>query len=184
MPGDSQPHAGGEPSDWVVRFASLIPPRGNVLDVACGQGRHARYLSARGLRVTALDRDREALHALEELPGIGTVCADIESGPWPFPAGDFDAVVVTNYLHRPLFPAIFGALRAGGILIYETFARGNELHGRPSNPAFLLAPGELLERVPGGFVVAAFEQGTVSRPKPAVIQRLCAVRTDTLLYKI
>lgn len=177
-------HGDGEPSDWVVRFAPLIPPNGQVLDVACGKGRHARYLSGRGYRVTALDRDPEALRSIDSLPGGEVVCADIESGPWPFPSGNFDALVVTNYLHRPLFPAIFGALRSGGVLIYETFARGNEKHGRPANPDFLLAPGELLQRVPEGFVVAAFEQGTVSRPKPAVIQRLCAIRIDTLLYKI
>ena len=184
MTGGSALHASGAPSDWVVRFSTLIPPEARVLDVACGQGRHARYLCGLGHRVTALDRDREALDGLATVPGIEVVCADIESGPWPFPAGNFDALVVTNYLHRPLFPALFGALRAGGVLIYETFARGNELHGRPANPDFLLAPGELLARVPGGFVVAAFEQGTASRPKPAVIQRLCAIRTDTLLYKI
>ena len=179
-----QPHGIGEPSDWVIRFAHLIPSNGTVLDVACGQGRHARYLSGRGHRVSALDRDPEALRVLGSQYGIDVHCADIESGPWPFPDGNFDALVVTNYLHRPLFPVLFAALRSGGVLIYETFARGNEFHGRPANPDFLLTPGELLEQVPGNFVVAAFEQGTISSPKPAVIQRLCAIRADTLLDTI
>ena len=177
-------HGTVEPSRWVTRFAHLIPSNGTVLDVACGQGRHVRYLAARGHRVTALDRDPLALEALAALPGVDVLCADIESGPWPFPAGNFDALVVTNYLHRPLLPALFAALRPGGVLIYETFATGNEIHGRPANPDFLLAPGELLRLVPDGFVIAAFEQGTVVHPKAAVIQRLCAIRGDTLLYKI
>lgn len=173
---------GSSPSPWVVRFAPAIAHGGQVLDLACGQGRHARHLRDLGYSVTALDRDAAALAALEGEPRIEVLCADVESGPWPFAPGNFDGLVVTNYLHRPLFPRLIDALRPGGVLIYETFAQGNERYGRPSNPEFLLAPGELLERLGAGLLVAAFEQGIVERPKPAAIQRVCAIRTDTPGY--
>jgi SAM-dependent methyltransferase len=107
--------------------------------------------------------------------GISTRCADLEGSPWPYDAGRFDGIVVTNYLHRPLMAALLDALRPGGVFIYETFAVGNEKLGRPSNPEFLLRPGELLQWVGGRLSVLAFEQGLVERPKPAVIQRICAV---------
>lgn len=175
-------HERTEPSEWVVRYARAIPPAGRVLDVACGQGRHARYLRDLGHPVVALDRDAAALVSLEGEAGIEAVQADIESGPWPFAPGNFDALVVTNYLHRPLFPDLIAALRPGGVLIYETFARGNERYGRPANPDFLLAPGELLERLRGALTVVGFEHGVVNRPEPAVIQRVCAVLGDTFLY--
>lgn len=175
-------HERTEPSEWVVRYARAIPPAGRVLDVACGQGRHARFLRDLGHPVVALDRDAAALATLEDEAGIEAVQADIESGPWPFAPGNFDALVVTNYLHRPLFPDLIAALRPGGVLIYETFARGNERYGRPANPDFLLAPGELLERLRGALTVVGFEHGVVNRPKPAVIQRVCAVLGDTFLY--
>lgn len=164
------------PSAWVRRWAALIVPGGSVLDVACGRGRHLRWLRSRGLAVTGVDRDAAALHALSGLDGVTILVADIEGGPWPFPPGSFDGVVVTNFLHRPLFPRLVGALRPGGVLIYETFAAGNERFGRPANPDHLLQPGELLERVEPLRVVA-FEQGRVQRPGPAVIQRICAVRS-------
>ncbi len=173
-----------EPSDWVVRFAPAIPAGGRVLDVACGQGRHARYLRDLGHSVVALDRDTAALASLEGESGIEILCADIESGGWPFAPRSFDALVVTNYLHRPLFPSLIAALRPGGVLIYETFARGNERYGRPANPDFLLAPGELLDQLRGALWVAAYEHGIVNRPKPAVIQRVCAVLEDTFLYTL
>lgn len=147
-----------------------------MLDVACGQGRHLRYLQSLGFAVVGVDRDTQALSALGEANGAEVRVADIEAGPWPFAPGGFDGVVVTNYLHRPIFPDLVGALRPGGVLIYETFALGNERYGRPSNPDFLLRPGELLERVEPLSVVA-FEQGLVSAPKHAVIQRVCAVRS-------
>lgn len=162
-------HATDAPSAWVLRWAPLIA-RGPVLDVACGSGRHALWLAARGLDVVAVDRERQVL------AGLRFVQADLEGGrPWPFPGERFGGVVVSNYLHRPLFPVLRAALAAGGILIYETFMAGNERFGRPSNPEFLLRPGELLEAF-GGLRILAFEQGRARRPKPAVVQRLCAVR--------
>jgi SAM-dependent methyltransferase len=159
-----------EPSEWVARWAPLIA-RGPVLDVACGEGRQARLFAARGLEVAAVDRDAQVLP-----PGIEFVRADLESGQsWPFADRKFAAIVVTNYLHRPLFPQLAAALDEGGILLYETFMSGNERYGRPSNPDFLLRPGELLDAFPG-LAVLGFEQGRVERPKTAVIQRLCALR--------
>ena len=146
-----------------------------MLDVACGEGRHLRYLQSLGFAVVGVDRDEAALAALRGIDGVEIRVADIEAGPWPFATGEFDGVVVTNYLHRPLFPELVGALRPGGVLICETFALGNERYGRPSNPAFLLRPAELLHSVEP-LAVVAFEQGLVSAPKQAVIQRVCAVR--------
>jgi len=169
-------HEQVEASGWVRRFARLIADGGAVLDLACGQGRHARHLAGLGYRVEALDRDGASLAALKGVPGISTRCADVEGGPWPYAAASFDGIVVTNYLHRPLLPALLDALRPRGVLIYETFALGNEMLGRPSNPEFLLRPGELLQWVQGRMQVLAFEQGRVERPKPAVIQRICAVQ--------
>lgn len=164
------------PSAWVRRFAPLIAPGGAVLDLACGQGRHARHLAALGYRVEAVDRDSAALAALAGVAGVETRCADLEAAPWPYAPGRFDGVVVTNYLHRPLMADLLDALRPGGVLIYETFALGNEKLGRPSNPEFLLRPQELLHWVQGRLEVLAFEQGRVESPKPAVIQRLCAAQ--------
>jgi SAM-dependent methyltransferase len=157
------------PSVWVERWAPLIQP-GRVLDLACGAGRHARFFVARGYEVTAVDREPQSI------PGARFLRADLEDGsPWPLPGERFQGIVVTNYLHRPLFPLIEGALARGGVLIYETFMRGNERYGKPSNPAFLLAPGELWSAF-GGLQVIAFEQGRAREPKPAMIQRLCAAR--------
>jgi len=156
------------PSDWVVRWAPLVA-RGPVLDVASGAGRHARFFAARGLEVIAVDREPQ------QIPGVRFVQADLESGTqWPFAGQRFGAIVVTNYLHRPLFKSIEDSLGEGGVLIYETFMIGNERFGRPSNPDFLLRPGELLEAF-ASLQVLGFEQGQVERPKPAVTQRLCAV---------
>lgn len=166
------------PSAWVRRFSHLIAPGGVVLDLACGHGRHARYLAGLGYQVEALDRDGAALATLAGVSGIAARCIDLEGAPWPYPAGRFDAIVVTNYLHRPLVPALLQALRPGGIFIYETFALGNEKLGRPSNPEFLLRPGELLQWADGRLQVLAFEQGLVARPKPAVMQRICAVQRE------
>ena len=120
--------------------------------------------------MVAVDRDEQQLDA-----GISFVKADLEAGPWPFAGRRFAGIVVTNYLHRPLFQAIEAALEEGGVLIYETFMSGNERFGRPSNPAFLLQPGELLKAF-GALTPMGFEQGLVERPKSAVIQRLCALR--------
>ena len=161
------------PSGWVRRFLPLIRRGGKVLDLAAGDGRHTRLLLDMGFQVTAVDRNVEPLLAL-----AGPRCAvheiDLEgSAAWPL-GGGYDAVVVTNYLYRPVFPAIGEALAAQGVLIYETFAVGNERLGRPSNPDFLLRPGELLEAF-AGLSVIAFEQGEVSEPRPAVIQRIAAI---------
>ena len=156
------------PSEWVRRWADLIST-GPVLDIACGAGRHAVLFAERGLEVVAVDREPQLI------PGAQFVQADLEGGPWPFAGQRFAAIVVTNYLHRPLFPAIEAALADGGVLIYETFMVGNEKFGRPSNPAFLLRETELLQAF-RGLTPLAFEQGYVERPKAAMIQRLCARR--------
>lgn len=161
-------------SEWVRQWAPLIRPGGDVLDVACGGGRHSRLLAALGHEVVAVDRDTDAFSAPP--PGVSLVRADLEAGPWPFPGRRFDAVVVTNYLHRPLLPTLVASLEPGGVLLYETFALGNERFGRPSNPDFLLRPAELLEAVRGQLRVVAYEDRVVDTPRPAAIQRLCARR--------
>ncbi|MCZ6862382.1 MAG: methyltransferase domain-containing protein [Alphaproteobacteria bacterium] len=165
------------PSAWVVRFADLVPSSGTVLDVAAGRGRHALLFARRGCRVTAIDRDSEALAGLAEEAGIETIRADLEDGsPWPLAGQRFDAVVVVNYLYRPLLPVLCDAVATGGVLIYETFAQGNEAFGQPRNPDFLLRDGELLEAVQGRLRVIAYEHGKLALPRPAVIQRICAGR--------
>ena len=175
----SDPQRQTPPSPWVIRFAPLIAQGGPVLDLACGNGRHTRYLADRGHPVLALDRNREALQSLEDLTGVETLVSDLENGgPWPLPGRLFAGIVVTNYLHRPLFPAIVDSFAEGGILIYETFALGNEKFGKPSNPDFLLRPGELLDMVRGSLRVIAFEEGVIHTPRPAVIQRICAVKSS------
>lgn len=166
-----------EVSPWVARFAALIRAEGRALDLACGSGRHARYLAARGLRVEAVDRDAEALLGLTGTAAITVRHADLESGAWPYADGMFDAVVVTNYLFRPLLPQIAACLAPGGVLIYETFGRGNESYGRPSNPDFLLAAGELLALARTAQLrVVAYEDGYSEFPRPAIVQRIAAVR--------
>ena len=168
-------HADLAPSPWIARFAPLLPAGGCILDVAAGRGRHARFLARRGLRVLAVDRDAEALSTLHGEAGVETRVADLEGGEWPFGDRRFDGIVVTDYLHRPLGPVLAAALAPAGTLLYETFAAGNERFGRPSNPAFLLAPGELL-RTFGELTVVAFEQGQVGTgERRAVVQRLAAV---------
>lgn len=164
-------------SQWVRRFLPLIKPGGAVLDLACGGGRHSLLLAERGYRVVAVDRDADALARIEvSSPGIATRVADLEGEPWPFQGRRFDGIVVTNYLFRPLLPMLLESLDENGVLIYETFMLGNERCGKPSNPAFLLRPHELLDLVRGKLTVTAFEQGQVSVPRPAVVQRLCATR--------
>jgi SAM-dependent methyltransferase len=166
-----QPHSLGEPSRWITRWSHLIAPGGSVLDVACGSGRHVRWLAARGWAVTGIDRDAAAIEPLRPLGRM--LAADIENGPWPLPGTRFDAVVVTNYLWRPLLPTLLASLAEGGLLVYETFAVGNEAFGKPSNPDFLLRPGELLQACRGLHVVA-YEDGLLSGP-PRCVQRIVAV---------
>lgn len=166
-----------EVSAWVRRWAPLVRTAGPVLDVACGGGRHALFFAARGHPVDAVDRDAAAVAALARQPGITALCADLEGGPWPYAGRRFAAVVVTNYLHRPLFPALMAALAPGGVLIYETFAQGNAAYGRPANPDFLLQRGELL-RVVGAARVVAYEDLYVELPKPAMVQRICVMIPD------
>lgn len=157
-------------SAWVTRFAPLVRPGGRVLDVACGGGRHCRLFLARGHHVTGIDRDL----AFTQAEGATLLAADLENGsPWPLPGKRFNAVVVINYLWRPLFPALRDAVAEGGVLIYETFAHGNETFGRPRNPDFLLRRGELLE-LAAGMTVVAYEDGIVENR--AVVQRVCAVK--------
>lgn len=168
------PHGSIEPSQWVSRWAAMIRPGGIVLDVATGAGRHAKWLSLKGFEVEAVDRD---LSAFSDAPaGVRLTQADIESGPWPYDGRRFDAIVATHYLHRPLLPRLVDSLEPGGVLIYETFAQGNERFGKPSNPAFLLAPGELLEAVRGRLRVLAYEDLVVEVPRPAALQRIAARR--------
>lgn len=172
-------HAGDAPSVWVLRFMPLIKHGGSVLDLAAGHGRHARILARAGLMVEAVDRHPAALEVLRGIDGVHAHAADLESGNWPYASRRFDAVLVTNYLWRPLFPALVGALAAGGVLIYETFGIGNERFGKPSNPEFLLRPGELLEVArQSGLGVLAFESGLVSHPRAAIVERICARRQD------
>jgi SAM-dependent methyltransferase len=158
----------------VRRFAPLIRPGGRVLDLAAGGGRHTRLLLDMGFMVDAVDRNVGLLEPLAS-PRCRVRAIDLENGdPWQLGDG-WDGIVVTNYLHRPLFPDIAGALADGGMLIYETFALGNERFGRPHNPGFLLKPGELLNAF-AGLSVVAFEQGEVTDPRPAVIQRITTVK--------
>jgi SAM-dependent methyltransferase len=172
-------HADRHPSPWITRFVPLVGPGAAVLDLACGGGRHARLFLARDHPVTAVDVDTSGLEDLRQHPQLEIRQADLEHGaPWPLPGRRFGAVVVANYLWRPLYLPILEAIDEGGVLLYETFARGNEAYGRPSNPDFLLEPGELIEVVRGRLQIVAYEHGYLGRPRPAVKQRLCAVRTD------
>ena len=190
------PHGPGaqRPSDWVARWARLLPAGARVLDFAAGGGRNAAPLLEAGARVSAADIDGAALAlwggahpgqpAGHGRPGSGgareeveRLVVDLEHRPWPFEAGRFDAVVCCNYLFRPRLDLLFGLLAPGGLMIYETFARGNERYGKPSNPAFLLADGELFEAARrNGFTVLAYEHGYAGAARPALVQRLAAVR--------
>lgn len=165
-------HGAEAPSAWVQRWSHLVPPGGAVLDVACGLGRHMRWFAGRGHPVTGVDRSPEAIAAVAPLGRA--LCADIESGPWPLAGERFAGLVVTNYLWRPLLPRLLDSLAPGGVLIYETFAAGNETVGKPSRPDFLLQPGELL-RACRELRVVAYEDGFLDAPA-RFVQRIAAVR--------
>lgn len=166
------------PSPWLTRFSHLA--HGSVLDVACGLGRHTQYFAERNLSVTALDRDVSQLGALIGHPGVTAFEVNLESKPqWRPEPGSFDTIIVTNYLWRPLLGGLIAALKPGGVLIYETFAQGNEAYGKPSNQHFLLRPGELIRAVRETLSVVAYEHGKVEAPKQAVVQRICAIRDNT-----
>ena len=168
----NKPIPDGEvPSPWVVRFLPLVRPDGTLLDLAAGGRRHSRLAASAGLRVTAVDI------AAAGLAGVDSVEADLEGAPWPFSGRRFDAIVVSTYLHRPLLPLLPDCLEPDGVLLYETFGEGNERFGKPSNPAFLLRPNELLEAFAGHLAIVAYECGIEMRPRAAVRQRLAAVNT-------
>lgn len=175
MSGDE--HEARDASHWVVRFASLIPRTGPVLDVASGSGRHARWFLDRGHDVVAIDRDVSGLDDIREYDRLEVVEVDLENGE-PFPLGErrFAGVIVTNYLYRPILDQLVSAVASSGVLIYETFAVGNDRFGRPRQPQFLLRPGELLDVVRGELRVVAFEDLVVDHPWPAAVQRIAAVR--------
>jgi SAM-dependent methyltransferase len=162
----------------VRRFVPLIRSHGEVLDMACGAGRHALWLATLGFVVEAVDRDAAALRPMRDQPNIHPRLADLEADVWPYGGRKFDAVIVTRYLHRPLLPLLPGILAEGGILIYETFMLGHERFGRPTNPDFLLRPDELLEAFAPSLEVVVFEQGDVGEPACAVMQRICARRNS------
>ena len=160
------------PSEWIQRFSHLLPPAAQVLDIACGSGRHAAFLAGLGHRVTGIDRDAQALARLPAT--VTAVHADMENTPWPLAGQQFDAVVVTHYLWRALWPHILDSVRDGGVMIYETFGQGNAAFGKPSRPDFLLAPGELLQ-VCNNWQVVAYEHGLRSQPD-RVVQRIVAIK--------
>jgi SAM-dependent methyltransferase len=161
-----------QPSAWVKRWQHLLAPGASVLDLACGSGRHVRHLAAGGFRLTAVDRDEQALQPLSACGE--TLCADLESGPWPLAGRQFDGVLVTHYLWRPRWPELLSCLAPGGVLIYETFADGHQTVGRPSRPEFLLQPGELLT-LARDLRVVAYENGFLDAPA-RFVQRIVAVR--------
>lgn len=169
--------APSHPMPWIERWAGLIPAGGRVLDLACGSGRHAVYLAGQGYRVDAVDIDLGSSEAARgQSDDVTWLQHDLEGAPWPFAAGGYQGVVVANYLHRPLFPFLMETLAPGGVLIYATFAMGQERYGRPRNPAFLLMPGELLEVVRGQMRVVAYEDVVEAGDPPARVQRLCAIK--------
>jgi SAM-dependent methyltransferase len=166
------------PSAWVVRWTADLAAGTSALDLACGGGRHARLLAAAGCKVTAVDRDPAFAQALAGEPNVEFIAADLEADAWPLGDAQFDAIIVTNYLHRPLFSALKNALAPCGLLIYETFAVGNAEFGRPSNPDYLLRPRELLDAFGTDLRVVAFEDGFIAQPKPAMVQRIAARKAD------
>jgi tellurite methyltransferase len=169
-------HGDQQVASWLTMHEQLLPRQGTAVDVACGRGRHALWLAARGLAVHAIDRDADALAAVHadalrrRLP-IVTAAVDLEQGAPHLGAATFDVVVVVHYLHRPLFPALIAALRPGGLLIYETFTTAQAARGKPRNPAFLLNPGELRELVSPLEVLASREGAFDNRDVASIVAR-------------
>jgi SAM-dependent methyltransferase len=183
LPGINPLHASiANPSAWVTRFCPLITAGGRVLDLAAGSGRHSLYLAELGFSVLAVDRDAGALEVLLQSKGslaIQIEHLDLEGSIWPLAdrSGLFDAMVVTNYLYRPYLDLLPDLLAEGGVLIYETFAHGNAVFGKPSNPDFLLQTGELLDfTARNGLHVLAYSDLYQAQPKPAMVQSVCAVK--------
>jgi SAM-dependent methyltransferase len=171
-----------DPSSWVVRFGDLIPEKTPVLDVACGNGRHTRLFLERGHSVTAIDIDLSKVQDLTDSKNVELVQANLEDGsPWPFANRTFGAVIITNYLYRPLFSSLIDSVAPDGLLIYETFAIGHEAYGPPSRPEFLLKPGELIDIFKDQLQIIAYEHGYMNLPKPSIRQRICAIKSSTPL---
>ena len=168
----------GTPSKWVVEHAPLISKGGKVLDLACGSGRHAIWLSRQGYQVDAVDRDAQTLAGMQGMPNINVSIADLETGNWPATDQRYDGIVVSRYLFRPLLSTLAEMLNPNGVLIYETFMLGNERYGRPSNPDYLLARDELISVYAPLLKIYAFEQGKVDEPVPAMTQRICAINSQ------
>ena len=167
-----------QPSPWVVRFYSGIKRDGHVLDIACGAGRHFALGLSRGMRLTGIDRDLSKAAHFSGTPNVQLIEADLESGgSLPFFTTTYDGVIVTNYLWRPILADIVAAVAPDGILIYETFGLGQEKYGRPSNPEFLLRPGELIAAVAGRLQIVAYEHATLHTPH-RIVQRIAAVGPD------
>jgi SAM-dependent methyltransferase len=177
------PHGAEPASAWVQRWSHLVAPNGSVLDLACGNGRHARWFDRQGCAVVAVDISPAAIEAVKQaLPMCEAVLADIENSPWPLGQRQFDAVVVTNYLWRALMPQILASLAPGGLLIYETFTEGNASVGKPSRADFLLRSGELLE-ICRDLRIVAFEDGFEDASQShgqRFVQRIAAVKPALL----
>lgn len=164
-------------SGWITRFGPSVAAEGTVLDVACGRGRHTRWFAERGHHVVAVDRDLSGVADLRDLPHVELIEFDLEVGETvPVQPGSCVAVVVTNYLWRPILDDLVALVAPGGWWLYETFAVGNEQFGGPTNPDYLLRPGELLELARRHDLhVVAYEDVVVDEPRPAAVQRLAAV---------
>ena len=166
------------PSDWVKQHIRIIPPKGTVLDLACGAGRHTRLLIETGRRVIALDYNIRQLEYLSGEDSLTIIRHNLEvKNSWPFNPLTFDGIIVTNYLYRPLYSCIIDALAVNGVLIYQTFAVGNEKYGRPRNPKYLLKEDELLEVFGKKLNVVDYSHGYIKKPSPAVIQSICCKKT-------
>lgn len=166
-----------EPSPWVIKHLPLIQKGGRVLDLACGSGRHAIWIAQQGYQVDALDRDVQAVSGMVDVDNINIIVQNLEAGDGLQRNQQYDGIIVSRYLHRPLLPMLPEILNLGGVLIYETFMAGNERFGKPSNPNFLLHHNELLMLYSPMLSIYAFEQGEERKPKPSVMQRMCAIKT-------